>query len=63
MPRDACGMDHGGRATWWVKDAQGIPLCKVCDACESARLARYRPEILSGYDASDVNEPIEGDEW
>jgi hypothetical protein len=57
-------MDHGGRFAWWAKDAQGIPLCKVCDQCKSARLARYRPEILSGYDASDVDDPIDPeDAW
>jgi len=46
---------------WWVKDAQGIPLCKVCDKCEKQKLSRYRPEILSGYTQADVDEPIEPD--
>lgn len=44
---------------WWESDAQGIPLCKVCDDCREEKLRRYRPEILSGYDQSDVDEPIE----
>lgn len=44
---------------WWAKDAQGIPLCKVCERCEAERLSVYRPEILRGYDQSDVDEPIE----
>jgi len=47
--------------SWWAYDAQGIPLCRVCDLCEEEKLSRYRPEILSGYDQSDVNEPIEAD--
>ena len=44
---------------WWVNDAQGIPLCRVCDDCEDEKLSHYRPCILTGYDQSDVNEPIE----
>jgi hypothetical protein len=47
--------------TWWVNDARGIPLCKVCEDCESQKLSRYRPEILSGYTQADVDETIE--EW
>lgn len=47
--------------SWWVYDAQGIPLCRVCDACESEKLSRYRPEILTGYSEADVDEPIEPD--
>jgi hypothetical protein len=46
---------------WWVNDAQGIPLCKVCDKCEEQHLSKYRPEILTGYTQEDVDEPIEPD--
>lgn len=49
--------------SWWARDAQGIELCRVCDRCEKEKLARYRPEILSGYDQSDVDEPIEPDDY
>ncbi len=45
--------------SWWEYDARGIELCKVCEVCVEAALARYRPEILTGYDQSDVNEAIE----
>ena len=45
--------------TWGEYDARGIYLCRVCDTCVDAKLARYRPEILTGYDQSDVDEPIE----
>lgn len=48
--------------SWWARDAQGIELCKVCDRCEAEKLARYRPEILTGYTQADVDEPIEADE-
>lgn len=50
---------HDG--SWWEYDAQGIPLCRVCSECRSVKLSCYRPEILSGYDQSDVDEPIEAD--
>lgn len=45
--------------SWWEHDAQGIELCRVCDLCVRQKLAQYRPEILTGYDQSDVDEPIE----
>jgi len=45
--------------SWCAKDAQGIELCRVCDKCEEEKLSRYRPEILTGYNQSDVDEPIE----
>ena len=60
----SCGGRHTkGDGSWWARDAQGIELCRVCDACERERLSQYRPEILSGYDQSDVNEPIEPEAW
>lgn len=50
---------HENQSSWWEYDAQGIPLARVCDKCVEQVLAKYRPEILSGYDQSDVDEPIE----
>lgn len=50
---------HEGEYSWWEHDAQGIPLARVCDRCIAAKLAGYRPEILSGYTQADVDEPIE----
>lgn len=47
--------------SWWEHDAQGIPLCRVCDRCMKEKLSHYRPEILSGYTQADVDEPIEPD--
>jgi hypothetical protein len=52
---------ESGEHSWWEKDAQGIPLCRVCNKCRKAKLLRYRPKIRSGYDQSDVDEPIEPD--
>lgn len=50
---------HEGQYSWWESDAQGIPLCKVCDLCVDHKLAKYRPEILTGYTQADIDEPIE----
>jgi len=52
---------EAGEHSWWEDDAQGIALCRVCAKCKKAKLARYRPCILSGYTQADVDEPIEGD--
>jgi hypothetical protein len=51
-----CGS---GELSEWQYDAQGIELCRTCNRCKQEKLSRYRPEILTGYDQSDVNEPIE----
>lgn len=58
----ACLRGHlSTEPSWWEHDAHGIPLCRVCDDCRAQKLARYRPEILTGYTEDDVNEPIEPD--
>lgn len=49
--------------SWAEYDAQGIYLCRVCAKCEKAKLAQFRPEILTGYTQADVDEPIEADDW
>jgi len=53
-----CGS---GLISYWVLDAQGIELCRCCDKCKKEKLSKYRPEILTGYGQSDVDEPIEPD--
>jgi hypothetical protein len=58
---DPCGSHSPGDGSWWEHDAQGIPLCRVCDRCETHKLSRYRPEILTGYTQADLDEPIEED--
>ena len=61
-PTHACvGGKPSTEPSWWAKDAQGIPLCRVCELCEEEKLSRYRPEILSGYTQADVDEQIEED--
>jgi hypothetical protein len=61
IPHACVGGETSLEPSWWAKDAQGIELCKVCDLCEAEKMARYRPEILSGYDQGDVDEEIESD--
>jgi len=56
---DDPSMDGHDGYSWWEYDYQGIELAKVCDRCVTFRLAQYRPEILEGYNQSDVDEPIE----
>lgn len=58
---EACQFHTKHDGSWWEHDAQGIPLCRVCCECVDAKLSKYRPEILTGYDQSDVDEPIEAD--
>lgn len=60
-PADLTSHTCDRAASWWEHDAQGIPLCRVCSVCRSAKLARYRPEILTGYTQADVDEPIESE--
>jgi hypothetical protein len=57
--RKTMNCNHTRDESWWEYDAQGIELARVCDNCRSEKLAQYRPEILRGYDQSDVDEPIE----
>lgn len=52
--------EHTKEESWWEHDARGIPLARVCDKCRKAKLAKYRPDVLtdSNYWA---DEPIESD--
>jgi len=62
MREHACrGGIPSSEPSWWVYDAQGIELARVCERCEREKLRVYRPEILAGYDQRDVDEPIDAD--
>jgi hypothetical protein len=60
MPDDyrpcPCGS---GLASRWANDARGIPLARICPACEEQKLSVYRPEVLtdSNYYADEQIEP------
>ena len=47
--------------SWWVYDAQHIPLARVCKKCQQPKLEMFRDPIRSGYTQADVNEPIDDD--
>lgn len=53
---------HEGRLSWFENDARGIPLCKVCEKCRSAKLAVYKRDVLENPNYQ-VDEPIEDDSW
>jgi hypothetical protein len=42
-----------GDGSWWMRDGYGIELCRVCDACEDAKAAKYRPDVFSAYEADE----------
>ena len=46
---------------WLEYDARGIPLRYVCQKCRAAKLATYRPDVLSNSNYWS-DEPIEEDD-
>lgn len=54
---------HDKTNSWWMNDAMGIPLCRVCDKCQADREAEYPPEVLglSGSYTDVVEERIDED--
>lgn len=59
---DACRHHTKTDGSYWAKDAQAIPLARVCPKCRDEKLKGYRPEILAGYTQKDVDEPIEAED-
>jgi hypothetical protein len=55
--------DHTRADSWWEHDGRGIPLARVCNKCCEAVLSKYDPKIFEYYAQSDVDEPIEDDQW
>lgn len=54
-----CGS---GQDSYWAKDARGIELARVCSKCKKAKLAGYRPEVLSNPNYA-CDEAIESDDY
>lgn len=54
--------NHTVLESWWEYDARGIPLARVCDKCRAAKLAGYRPEVLSDPEYY-ADEPIEEEDY
>lgn len=47
--------------SWWEHDARGIPLRRVCDKCREAKLAEFRPEVLTDSNYA-ADEPINSED-
>ncbi len=55
---------HTKQNSWWMNDARGIPLCRVCDECIAAAKKTYKPEVLGeGRYEDAVEEPVELEEY
>lgn len=54
-----CGS---GLDSYILADARGIPVGRVCDTCEAAKRAKYRPEIFTDRNYWH-DEPLEEDRW
>lgn len=55
---------HTKASSWWIYDAKGIPLRRVCEACEAEVRASYNPAIFDRkLYAEVVDEQIEEDCW
>jgi hypothetical protein len=55
---------HTPNNSWWLKDAKGIELSRVCDECLADVRSQYAPEVLGAYGRYEdvVDEPIEPDQ-
>jgi len=53
-----CGS---GKMSWWLSDARGIPVSRVCEDCEKKIMAKYRPEIFTNPEYW-TDEQVEPDE-
>lgn len=56
---------HDKFNSWWLKDAKGIPLSRVCDECIDEVRKGYSPEVLGEYGeyedvVEDTIEPEDG---
>lgn len=41
------GTHTRGDGSWWLRDARGIEIARVCQVCEPEVKADYRPEIFT----------------
>mgnify|MGYP001562257971 CR=1 FL=1 len=41
-----CVLNHNKQNSWWLNDAQRIPLRRICDDCADYWLGYYSPEVL-----------------
>ena len=55
---------HTKQNSWWLNDAKGIPLSRVCDECEEDVINSYPPEVTgrAGRYEDVVEDQIEPDD-
>lgn len=56
MNESNCDGKHTkGDGSYWLNDARGIPLARVCADCKTAKIAKFRHRVLtdSNYDADE----------
>ena len=61
MTNETCNGRHTKNdGSYWVNDARGIPLARVCPKCAEYKLAKYRKNVRtdSNYWADEI---IDGD--
>ena len=46
MEKSPCNRHSKGDGSWWLKDARGIEVGRVCDNCEDVVKSQYRSEIF-----------------
>lgn len=58
-----CVLNHNKQNSWWLNDAKGIPLRRICEACQDYWDDYYPPEVLgiSGNYSDVVEEQIDDD--
>jgi len=52
------------RSESWIEyDARGIPLARVCAKCQTAKLSKFRADVLTDPSYETYGEPIEEENW
>lgn len=51
--------------SYWVNDARGIPLARVCEKCREYKLSKFRKDVRTNanYQADEQIEPDWRDDW
>ena len=47
MSDEPCQNGEHKLVSYWIRDADGFPLSRVCDSCREEVLLKYRPDILT----------------
>ena len=55
MNENNCNGHTKFDGSYWVNDARGIPLARVCPNCKTAKLSKFRRDVLtdSNYSADE----------